>query len=76
MNSINTKNMVSTITTNKQHNCHKQNKHQSLKDLLYREVETAPVSHAEMTELKAELDSNTTQTKAGRTTTSGGRRQL
>ena len=52
-----------------------QKKHQSMKVLLFPIVVTATVSHAEMSELKAELDSNTTQTKTGRTTTSGGRRR-
>ena len=59
---------------NKQHNCHKQKKHQSMKDLLCDIEVTAPVFHAEMSELKAEFDWNTTQTKAGGTT-SGGRRR-
>jgi hypothetical protein len=58
---------VSTITTNKQHNCHKQKKHHVKDSLLFIFI-TAPVFHAEMFELKAELDWNTTQTTAGRTT--------
>jgi len=45
-----------------------------MKDLLPCIEVTAPVSHFEMSELKAEFDSNTTQTTAGRTT-SGGRRR-
>ena len=44
-----------------------------MKDLLWFMSITAPVSHAEMSELKAELE-NTTQATAGRTT-SGGRRR-
>ena len=44
-----------------------------MKDLLPDIEVTAPVFHAEMSELKAELR-NTTQTTAGRTT-SGGRRR-
>ena len=39
-----------------------------MKDLLCSIVVTAPVFHAEMSELKAELERNTTQTTAGRTT--------
>ena len=39
-----------------------------MKDSLYFIFITAPVFHAEMSELKAELSANTTQTKAGRTT--------
>ena len=69
MNSINKKHGVNNNNyNNKQHNCHKQKKHHSMKDLLLCIVVTAPVFHAEMFELKAELDWNTTQTKAGRTT--------
>ena len=51
-----------------------QTKDQTMKDLLTSIMVTAPVFHAEMSELKAELDRNTTQTKEGRTT-SGGRRR-
>tara|TARA_B110000091_G_scaffold116146_1_gene125304 strand:- start:29 stop:259 length:231 start_codon:yes stop_codon:yes gene_type:complete len=43
-----------------------------MKDSLYLIFITAPVFHAEMSELKAELVWNTTQTKAGRPTNSGG----
>jgi hypothetical protein len=39
-----------------------------MKDLLPYILATAPVFHAEMSELKAELCANTTQTTAGRTT--------
>ena len=39
-----------------------------MKDLLPCILITAPVFHAEMSELKAELDMNTTQSTAGRTT--------
>ena len=78
MNLINKKHGVNNNNyNNKQNNCHKRKKHRSMKDLLpYIEV-TAPVFHAEMSELKAEC-ANTTQTKAGRTTIeqqSGGRRR-
>jgi hypothetical protein len=45
-----------------------------MKDLLYPISITAPVFHAEMSELKADAYWNTAQTKAGRTP-SGGRRQ-
>ena len=45
-----------------------QKKHQLMKDLLPCIVVTAPVFHAEMSELKAVLDLNTTQSTAGRTT--------
>ena len=45
-----------------------------MKDLLFCIEVTASVFHAEMSELKAELCWNTTQTTAGRTT-SGGRRR-
>ena len=58
---------------NKQHNWHKRKKHHSMKDLLWPIEVTAPVFHAEMSELKAELDRNTTQTTAGRTTSEGRR---
>ena len=58
---------------NKQHNCHKRTKHQSMKDLLPCILVTAPMFHAEMFELKAELR-NTAQTTAGRTN-SGGREE-
>ena len=65
---------MSTNCNNKQNNC-KQKKDLSMKDLLaYIEV-TAPVFHAEMSELKAELEWNTAQTTAGGTTNSGGRRE-
>ena len=40
---------------NKQNNCHNQKKHHSMKDLLSDIEVTAPVFHAEMSELKAEL---------------------
>jgi hypothetical protein len=59
---------------NKQHNCHIQKNHHAMKYLLESILVTAPVFHFEMSELKAELDWNTTQTTAGRTT-SGGRRR-
>ena len=75
MNSINKKHGVNNNNyNNKQHNCHKQKKHQSMKDSQYIIEVTAPVFHAEMSELKAELDWNTTQTTSGRTQ-SGGRRR-
>ena len=71
-NSINKKHGVNNNNyNNKQHNCHKRTKNQSMEDLLVCIVVTAPVFHAEMFELKAELW-NTTQTKAGRTTSGGG----
>jgi len=76
-NSIKINKMVSTTTTTttNNNNCHNQKKHRSMKDLLYPILITAPVFHAEMSELKAELERNTTQTKAGRTTICGGRRR-
>jgi hypothetical protein len=54
-------------------NFHKQRKHLSVKDLLCDIPVTAPVFHAEMSELKAVFARNTTQTTAGRTTSGGGR---
>ena len=44
-----------------------------MKVLLLDIVVTAPVFHAEMSELKAELSRNTAQTTEGRTTNSEGR---
>ena len=40
---------------NKQHNCHKQKKRHSMRNLLEDIEVTAPVFHFEMSELKAEL---------------------
>ena len=68
-------NGVNNNNYNKQNHCHKQKKHRSIKDLLAAILVTAPVFHAEMSELKAELEMNTAQTTAGRTTKSGGRRR-
>ena len=59
---------------NKQNNYHKRKKHQSMKGLPPCIKVTAPVSHAEMSELNAWFSRNTTQTKAVRTT-SGERRR-
>ena len=57
MNSINKKQGVNNNNyNNKQNSCHKRKKHRSMKDLLSYIVVTAPVFHAEMFELKAELE--------------------
>ena len=55
--------MVSTTTTTTTNKTIAQKKHQSMKDSLSPILVTAPVFHAEMSELKAELEWNTTQTK-------------
>ena len=54
----------------------KQKKHQSMKDLLFNIVVTAPVFHAEMSELKAELDWNTRQQQVEQQVERGGGDEL